>query len=601
MLRISDLSKSYGKQVLFKNVSFSMAKGERLGIIGRNGHGKSTLFRIILGQEEADEGEVILPKGYRIGHVDQHLHFTQPTIVAEGAMGLPPDERDQTWRVEKILFGLGFSKTDLEKSPQDFSGGFQIRLNLAKVLVSDPDLLLLDEPTNYLDIIAARWLSKFLSDWPREMIIITHDRTFMDSVTTHTMAIHRQNVKKIEGGTEKLAGQIVLEEENYEKTRVNLDKKKKHMMEFVERFGAKASKATQAQARMKQINKLSSLEKLSELDDLEFAFQEAPFRGKVLLEIEGVQFGYNPENPLMTNVSFFVEPGDRIGVIGKNGKGKSTLLRLIAGELQAQKGEVKWGHNVETGYFGQTNVDRLHKSHTIEEEIWNANPKLDRTKVRGICGTMMFSGDTAEKQIKVLSGGERARVLLGKILAQPCNMLLLDEPTHHLDMESVESMLYSLEVFSGGVVLVTHDEGLLRQVATKLVVFQRGNAFLFDGGYDEFLEKLGWEEEEDDEDWNDYSQPKKGKKLNKQKRVELQQGLAPFKRELRETEERISLIESALEKDKALLIVASENGRGDEIAKLSGSIGQKEREIEQLFRKMEELNDKIVEIESNDP
>ena len=495
MLCIQNLNKTFGGQILFEGASLQMTPGERLGLVGRNGHGKSTLFRIVLGQEDADSGTITVPRNYRMGNLAQHLHFTRPTVLEEACLGLPEGEEWDHYKAERILFGLGFTEEDMGKAPSIFSGGFQIRLNLAKVLVSNPNLLLLDEPTNYLDILSIRWITKFLRGWKNELILISHDRDFMDSVTTHTAAIHRHKIVKLSGGTEKLYAQIELDETIHEKTRINEEKKRKQVEAFISRFRAKASKAASVQSRVKQLEKMGAKSKLSRIANLDFAFHYAPLPAKRLMDIHNLTFHFDPQKPLIHNFNCALHAGDRIGVIGKNGYGKSTLLNLMAGELKPLQGTVRAHVNVRLGYFGQTNIDRLHRAQTVEQEISTANGALNRTAVRSICGVMMFSGDDAEKKVGVLSGGERSRVLLGKILAAPANLLFLDEPTNHLDMQSIEALIDAIEDFEGAVVIVTHSEMILRAMATKLVLFQHGNAEVFNGGYDDFLEKVGWEEE----------------------------------------------------------------------------------------------------------
>lgn len=496
MIQISNLHKSYGSQILFDGIDMQMGRGERLGLIGRNGHGKSTLLKLILDEEHPDEGRIVFPRNYRIGHLAQHLHFKQPTVLLEGALGLPPGEEDQYYKVEAILFGLGFTKEDMDRSPSEFSGGYQIRLNLAKVLVSEPNLLLLDEPTNYLDIVSVRWITRFLKAWRNELIIISHDRDFMDSVTTHTAAIHRQKLKKVAGGTQKLYTQIEQDEEIYEKTRISEDKKRKEVEVFISRFRAQATKAAAVQSRIKQLEKMGSKDRLAEISTLDFDFHYHPLSAKTVMDIQGLSFGYDSQNPLFKNLKLTIRHGDRIAVIGKNGKGKSTLLNVLAGELSPGSGEIQSHPGMRLGYFGQTNINRLEPELTVEEEVQSANNHLTRTQVRSICGVMMFGGDAAEKKIRVLSGGERSRVQLGKILAQPANLLFLDEPTNHLDMYSIDALLGSITQFPGTVVIVTHSEMILREIATKLVVFRRGGVEVFLGSYDEFLKKVGWEDEE---------------------------------------------------------------------------------------------------------
>ncbi|MBX7138512.1 MAG: ATP-binding cassette domain-containing protein [Oligoflexia bacterium] len=496
MIQVSGLSKTYGDQVLFDGAAFVLNHGERLGLVGRNGSGKSTLFKLILDEEHPDSGSITAPRGYRIGRLSQHLSFTEKTVLDEACLGLPPDERDQSYRAEIILGGLGFSADDMLRAPAEFSGGFQIRINLARLLLSEPNLLLLDEPTNYLDIVSARWLAQALRSWRDELIIITHDRSFMDSVTTHTMLIYRSTFRKIAGPTQKLFDAIEVDEEVYEKTRLNEDKKRREMEQFINRFRAKASKAALVQSRVKALEKMAVREELSEDATLDFVFAYKQFHGKHVLNARELSFGYDLVQPLVQNLSLDIGKRDRIGIIGKNGRGKSTLLRLLAQEIKPQHGEIALNQNTAVGYFGQTNIDRLTSSRTVEEEISHAHPGMHRTKVRGICGTLMFDGDKALKKISVLSGGEKSRVLLGKIIATPSNLLLLDEPTNHLDMDSVEALKSALEEYDGAVVLVTHNEMLLRDLCTRLIVFQGSMPFVLETGYDEFLKKIGWEDEE---------------------------------------------------------------------------------------------------------
>ena len=601
MLRIQNLNKSYGSQILFEEASLQMSSGERLGLVGRNGHGKSTLFRMILGTEHPDSGSITLPRNYRIGHLAQHLHFTRPTVLEEGCLGLPEEEEHDHYKVERILFGLGFTEEDMGRPPSVFSGGFQIRLNLAKVLVSNPNLLLLDEPTNYLDILSVRWITGFLRGWRNELILITHDREFMDSVTTHTAAIHRHKIRKIQGKTEKIYTQIAQEEEIHEKTRANEEKQRRHIESFVNRFRAQATKASAVQSRVKMLEKMPSKEKLARIADLDFSFHYSPFAARTLMEIHDLSFHFDPQNPLIRNFNLTIHSRDRIAVIGKNGKGKSTLLNLMAGELTPVKGGVKPHPGMKLGYFGQTNIDRLDPDQTVEEEIGKANPDLNRTAVRTLCGIMMFSGDKAEKQVSVLSGGERSRVLLGKILAAPANLLFLDEPTNHLDMQSIQSLVESIQDFEGAVVIVTHSEMILREVATKLVVFQHGRAEVFNGSYDEFLEKVGWEEEGSpkkpaqvtQEELPEVKEPPKNenKKEARKKRSQIiserSKILTPLKEEMAALENEICALEAELASVNQELIDASKNKIIDRFVTLSKSLKEIQKKIDDKFERLE--------------
>lgn len=494
MIQVDGLTLAYYGEPLFEDASFSLQPRERCALVGRNGSGKSSLFRLLIGQETPDNGIIAIRKNYTIGTLNQHIVFTKSTLIDEAALGLREDEKDCLYKAETILFGLGFREEDLDRNPSEFSGGYQLRLHLAKVLVGEPNCLLLDEPTNYLDIVSIRWFTKFLTDWEGEFILISHDREFLDSVSTHTMGIHRQKVSKVKGSTIDFFEQIMQREEIHEKTRVNLEKKREHLQGFIDRFGAKASKATQAQSKQKMLSRIPVLENLKNLYQLDFQFNEAYFPGRKMLEATNVSFSYD-DQPLIENLSLMIEKGERVAIIGKNGRGKSTILRLLSGELAPSQGSTKLSENLSIGYFGQTNIDRLHPKHTIEEEISTANTKLNRTQVKGICGIMMFSGDKSNKLNSVLSGGEKSRVLLGKIIASPCNLLLLDEPTHHLDMESIEALIDAIEDFQGAVIMVTHSELILkRMVLDKIIVCHQGRQEMHLGTYEDFLDKNGWHE-----------------------------------------------------------------------------------------------------------
>lgn len=499
MIQVDGLTLAYHGEPLFEDASFNIHPGERCALVGRNGSGKSSLFRLLMGKELPDKGTISKRKNYLIGMLDQHIVFTKPTLLEEAALGLREGEKELVYKAEIILFGLGFEEKDLDRPPQDFSGGYQLRLHLAKVLIGEPDCLLLDEPTNYLDIISIRWFTEFLREWKGEFILISHDREFLDSVSSHTMGIHRQKVSKVKGNTIDFFELLMQKEEIHEKTRQNLEKKREHLQGFIDRFGAKASKATQAQSKQKLLSRIPVLENLKNLYQLDFQFNEASFPGKKMLEVNQISFAYDSaaNQKLINNFSLTIEKGERIAIIGKNGRGKSTILRLMAGELSPSTGFVKQSDNLALAYFGQTNIDRLHPQHTVEEEISSANSKLTYTQVKGICGLMMFSGDKSTKPNSVLSGGEKSRVLLGKIIATPCNFLLLDEPTHHLDMESIEALIDAIEDFNGAVIIVTHSELILKRMGLdKIVVCHEGRQKVHLGTYEDFLAKDGWNEKE---------------------------------------------------------------------------------------------------------
>jgi ATP-binding cassette subfamily F protein 3 len=597
MLQVTNIEKSYGKQVLFDGVSFTVSPRERVGLVGRNGHGKSTLFRMILGEEHQDSGAITMPSGYTVGHLSQHIHFTEDTVIKEACLALPPNEDhiDETYKAEAILHGLGFTNVDFDRHPSSLSGGYQVRLNLAKVLVSEPNLLLLDEPTNYLDIVSVRWLTQFLRAWRNEMIIITHDREFMDSVTTHTMIIHRCKMRKVAGGTQKLYDQILMEEEIYEKTRQNDEKKRKEVEQFINRFRAQATKASAVQSRVKALARHEKLDKLEEIKTLDFKFRSAPFEAKWLMTVEDLSFGFSQDGPnLIDGLSFAVGKKDRIAVIGKNGKGKTTLLNLLAQEMSPISGEVKLHPNTKIAYFGQTNINRLRPEKTALQEVMDAHPDYAQGESRAICGLMMFEGDNALKKVSVLSGGERSRVLLGKLLVSPANLLMLDEPTNHLDMESIDSLIEAIEVFDGAVIIVTHSELILEALATKLIVYDNDTVSVFEGTYLDFLERVGWSDE-------DGVRKKKGKKLESDRSMSRKDAkkqrsgivadkskvLGTLKKKIAALEEEITKLEFDVEQDTQRLLEATVKGEALAIKRLSQSVRDNKARIEKLFAELE--------------
>lgn len=496
MIKTTDLEISFSGQKIFSDVNIVINKKEKIGFIGRNGSGKSTFLKIIIGKLEQDSGEVMMPKGYKIGYLDQHIKFTHSTVVDEVCSVLSGDREYEIWKGETILTGLGFSYDDMAKDPNDFSGGNQVKINLAKLLLEEPDMLLLDEPTNYLDIHSIKWLKNFLNDWRDELILVTHDRSFMNNVISHTLNIHRGEFKKTAGTTEKVLEKILSEEEIYNKTVENEAKKREKTEAWINRFKSKASMATRAQSKIKMLEKTEKKEKLAAVTNLDFKFNYEYYGSKEnLINSSKLEFYYNENNPLIKNLSFSIKSNDKICIIGKNGKGKSTLLKLITGDLKPINGYSNMHQKTKIGYFGQMNIDRLNPKNSIYAELQSCVPNMSETEVRKVCANMMFTNNLSNKKINVLSGGEKSRVMLGKILINPANLLLLDEPTNHLDLDSCDSLLSAIKNFDGAVLMVTHDEYFLREVANKLIVFDNGKVNIFEGSYDDFLDKVGWTDE----------------------------------------------------------------------------------------------------------
>lgn len=581
MIELINISKSYPTNDLYSDLNLRLNSGNKIGLVGRNGTGKSTLFKLILGEEQPDGGEIAYPKGYKIGALKQYFNFTEKTLLEETALALGEDDKYNIYKAEKILFGLGFSESDLEKAPKSFSGGYQIRINLAKLLLTEPNMLLLDEPTNYLDILSIRWLKAFLKSFEGEVILITHDRDFMDSVCTHTLGIVRRSAFMVQGSTHKFYEQLSANEEHYEKQKIAQDKKIKELEEFIAKNKARAATATLAQSKVKILEKMEILEDLQYDANLKFDFNYKDTAAKYLLEVKDVSFGYSQDNILFKDITFALSKGETLGIIGKNGKGKSTLLNVLAGELKQLTGSVDFHPSTVFGHFGQTNISHLNQDNTIMDEIHSVNNKLPESVIRNICGIMMFSGDNAKKKISLLSGGEKSRVMLGKIIAQDVNLLFLDEPTNHLDIDSIDALTNAIKAFEGSCIIVTHSEELLRAVCDRLIVFTNDGADYFNGTYDEFLEKIGWDED-DTVEKKKVEKPKVNKKESKKLRAaivsEKSKATAPLKKQMQDLEEEIAKLEDSLE---------------DARVKLSRDIPKIEKEIEQKFELLQSIQFKL--------
>jgi ATP-binding cassette subfamily F protein 3 len=598
MLKAANLYHSFGTQVLFEDVGFTIGNGERIGLIGRNGSGKTTLLNILAGLMKPERGTLAMPRSYAPVYMRQTRSFSAVSVLEEACLSLPAEQRAEAWRAEKVLSGLGFTADQFQKAPSHLSDGFQVRLELAKTLICGGNLLLLDEPNNYLDIVSIRWLERYLKSWKGELVLITHDRSFMDSVTTHTMMIHRKRIRKIRGGTEKLYGHIAQEEEIHEKTRINDEKRRREVELYIDRFRAKARLAGLVQSRIKSLQKRERMTRLEPLETLEFSFHPAPTATRFLMHVGNIGFSYSKDGQrLIDGFSLVVSRQDRIGVIGKNGRGKSTFLKLLAGELQPLGGTIRTHPHASMGHFCQESIDRLGEERSVEEELATAAPGLVRRDVLSVSGAMMFGGDLSQKLIGVLSGGERSRVLLGKLLLTPLNLLLLDEPTNHLDMESCDSLMSAIDRFDGAVLIATHNELFLHTLATRLVVFDGDDSpFVHEGGYRDFLEHRGWE----DERGGGVSAPSPSAARDTNTRRELRirraeligersRALRPVGGRIAEIERAIDDLEREVHENNRLLIEASANGDGVRIQELSRDGHLLRRCIEERYEEFEAL------------
>ncbi|MGL4562961.1 MAG: ABC-F family ATP-binding cassette domain-containing protein [Brevinema sp.] len=603
MVQVFNLTKSYAHQDILKNISFTIHKREKVGLVGRNGHGKTTLFRMLAGLESPDSGNILFPKGYRVAYLKQEMTFKHDSVIEEVLSALPEDEIKENWKAEKILFGLDFSKEMIYQSPNILSGGWMSRINLAKVLISDADMLLLDEPTNHLDIVTIHWLINFLKAWRKELVLITHDRFFMDAIVDHTMAIHRKQIKKIKGSSEKIYEQIASEEEIYEKTRMNDAKEKERVELFIRRFRAKARLGGLVQSRVKSLEKKDSKNKLEKISDIEFEFNFKHFEARHMISIQDLSFGYQHDQLLIKDLSLEIFKGDRIAIVGKNGKGKSTLLRLLSDKLYPLNGQIKIHPQLTIGYYGQVAEQELNGMLTIEDEIASVLPSNQRALARSIAGAMLFEGPLALKKCDVLSGGEKARVLLGKLIATPTQCLFLDEPSNHLDMQSVDSLIDALDMFPGAIVFVTHNEMILHHIANRLVVFDGQYPYVFEGTYQEFLDTKGFSEETSETKQEAPKEKISQKDLRKEKAKQLQElkkTTKPIEDTIQTLEHQIHHTEARIKEIQDLLIEAALASDSTTIQELSIELNQLKTSLEQnyddLFKNQENLEKITSEI-----
>ena len=598
MINIQNLNKNFGKQILFDDLNFQINHKEKIGLVGRNGYGKTTLLNIMAGLENISEGTLQIPKEYSIGYVKQELIFKEKNILDEVIKELPKEEEADIWKAEKILSGLGFTDEDMEKPAKIFSGGFQVRINLAKTLVKDCDLLLLDEPNNYLDIVSIKWLENFLATWTKELVLITHNRFFMDKVVSHIAGIYRQKVIKIKGSTKNFYERVKRDEETFEKQRVNEEKKIKKTELFINKFRAKARLAGLTQSRMKALAKLEPKKKLEKIKDLTFSFNYKNFSAKQMLNAKDITFSYDKQKePLIKNFNLSIENSDRIFIIGKNGKGKTTLLKLLSENLSMDKGKIALNPQVEKSYYEQSNLDSLNPLNTIIEELFSVSPSTSIQLPRDVAANMLFEQDEALKKVKVLSGGEKNRVALGKILLKPSNLLFLDEPTNHLDLESSEALLNALKEFQGAIVMVTHNELFLHKLAKKIVFFKNdGEIEVLNLTYNDFLKKVGWEEEPKKTAQKQTTQ----KEIKKEKAFLINQKskeLRPIQNKIKQIENKIEAVENEIETLNQNLIEEVTNQNSEKIQKISKTLHLHKKKSETLI---EELEKEILLLESKE-
>ena len=534
MIALADkISKSFGGRVLYSNATLQLNAGERWALVGPNGAGKTTLLKIIMGLESADEGTITFAKDATLGYLEQETELmgdrTALNEVIESAHEIKQWERkvndlsikiaetpegatlnkyledyahamerferlggyELESRARQILAGLGFPVEDFDKPAKEFSGGWQMRISLSKLLLRCPDVLLLDEPTNHLDLESVQWLERFLSSYDGTVLLVSHDRSFMDACVTHVAALENRMLVTYTGN---YSGYLHQREENLEQLRAKRAAQERdiaHMETFIERFRYKPTKAKQVQERVAKVEKIR--EELVVLPEqshhMHFRFPEPPRTGDTVISLEGVAKSYE-DNFVYDNVDLKLYRGDHVALVGPNGAGKSTLMKLIAGKLKPDAGQISLGQNVTEAYYAQHQLEELNPANTVLAELDTVAAGWTTSEERRLLGAFLFHGDDVEKRVNVLSGGERARLALAKMLVSPDPLLLLDEPTNHLDIDSVDVLEKALVDFPGTIILISHDEHLVRAVANKVVDVRDHKVTVYDGDYDYFLFKL---------------------------------------------------------------------------------------------------------------
>ena len=503
MLTLADVSKSYGTRTLFSDVSLFIARTDRLGLVGPNGAGKSTLFNLILGEEKADTGTIEWERGADFGFLPQEsAPAGDETVlhIATSGRKLEPDEDDYDIdytlepRARKILAGLGFKEGDADQPAKTFSGGWVMRAHLARLLVAEPALLLLDEPTNHLDLEALLWFQDYLSRYPGGLVVISHDRAFLNALCTGMLELRAGALHYYHGNYDNFLREKEDRKQQQAAAFKNQQREIAHLQKFVDRFGAKASMASRAKSKEKQIERLQEVaveEPVEELKRIHFKFPQPPRSGLRVVTLEHVRQAYG-EHVVYRDLNLTVERGQRIVLVGPNGAGKSTLLKILADVVPVQGGARELGSNVVTGYFAQARLDNLRADGTVFENVMelrtNEN-QLTEQQARAILGAFLFRKDDVHKPVSVLSGGEKSRLALARLLVKPPNLLLMDEPTTHLDISSIDALIGALKNYEGTLIFISHDVHFIKAVAETVLHVHSGRLTPYAGNYDYYLEK----------------------------------------------------------------------------------------------------------------
>jgi ATP-binding cassette subfamily F protein 3 len=537
MLQIESVNKQYSTKILLEGATAHLRPNSRVGLVGPNGAGKTTLFRMILGDESPDEGTIRKRPRLRIGYLPQELEtITGKTVLDAAHRDLYPEHE-----AKRILSGLGFTDADFDRLVETLSGGYRMRVALAHLLLSIPDVLLLDEPTNHLDKPTQRWFEQFLLESNMTVLVISHDTAFLDRIVTHIWELRHHRIQEYRGNYSTFRELRAERDAQQQAAATRQTKEVARVQKFIDRFRYQANKASQVQSRIKQLDKVKLIEIQRDPKRVQFKFPLPAASGRQVLELRGIAKRYG-EKVVYESLEFSLERGQRVALVGENGAGKSTLLKMLAGVLTFEKGDRTVGHGVTVHYFAQHQAETLNPEHTVLESLTEVSRQAETNFLRGIAGAFLFSGPDQKKLIKALSGGERNRVALARMLVEPANTLLLDEPTNHLDPASVDVLTDALTGFPGTIVFISHDPTFLTRVSTRVVEIEDGKARNFFGDYEYYLWKKAQELESIKEQSEELETSASGKPAGPTKAMRAQapaKSTAGDRRELGKTQARL--------------------------------------------------------------
>jgi ATP-binding cassette, subfamily F, member 3 len=655
LINITNLGLAFSRKTIFTNLNFQVEPGDRIGLVGPNGSGKTTLLKIISNELSPDEGEVRIKSGCRVGFLAQDagermsgniLQCVLDSIPNRAAMRAEIEAVEKTLKnniiedeqeklaarlaelhhemsnlekqypshgAEKILSGLGFKDADFERPVSSLSGGWKIRVALAGILYQNSDLLMLDEPTNHLDIPSVHWLEQFLAGYQGAIILVCHDREFLNHQIKRVISFETEGVRSYSGNYDQYMGAREEEVKGLEAKAKNQESQVKEAKRFIERFRSKATKARQAQSKIKLLKKIELVSTHQKAKTIRFSFPEVKPSGKIVLSLQNISKSFG-EKELYKNVDLSIMKGEKVAVIAPNGLGKTTLLRIVSGELNATHGSAALGHNVEMSYYAQHHSEMLDLNKTVLEEVYQVVPNESVSFVRGMCGAFLFSGDDVDKPIKVLSGGEKARVCLAKMLIKPGNFILMDEPTNHLDLMSSEILIDALSEYDGTLLFVSHNQSFINRLATKIWDITGGKIIEYPGSLEEYYIHLAGMEAAISESVSQKESKKKNEEISQdpeikdnrkvarkekaEKRNFVRSKLKPFEDKVSYLENRISELET---REKEIGILLSDpsiyHDKGKSVPLLDEYRHVKD-ELEESILKWEESHNELETIKS---